>query len=250
MMTPFRLVAVVGSCCFASASVAQTIGLDVVPYAESLAGVSVLGLSPAPTGEPAERWTGEDLLGDRQEVWGYYFRGSLMGVEPVNDARAESDGQEVNTDAGFGLTAAAGFKMDYLPLSWEFEYMYRQFSHDAFTDPVAGLVSDNDVSLHTFAINAMYDQANLIGPIGVYAGGGLGFRLSSFSFSSGAGGSQSSVSGDGLFVQAMAGVTVTVDPRVQLYGGVRYTDSGTIDNNVIEIDTAAVGGEIGLRVYF
>ncbi|MBB6428488.1 opacity family porin [Algisphaera agarilytica] len=231
------------------ASLAQSAGVQAAGDAGAWSNALALGVaSNADTSEP--EWTGQDLLGDRQDVWGYYFRGSLMGVEPTNDVRARSDGQRVDTDDGFGLTAAAGFKMDYLPLAWEFEYMFRRFSHDSYTDPVAGFVSDNDVSLHTFAINVLYDQSNLLGPVGVYAGGGVGFRLSSFSFSSGSGGSESSISGDGLFIQAMAGVTVTIDPNLQLYGGVRYTDSGKIRNEFLEVDTAAVGGEIGLRVYF
>lgn len=220
----------------------QSIGVEIADDAGAWSNALALGVTAeADTSEPA--WA-------EQEVAGYYFRGSLMGVQPVNDVRARSDGQAIDTDDGFGLTAAAGFKMDDRPLAWEFEYMFRRFSHDSYTDPVAGFVSDNDVSLHTFAINLLYDQSNLAGPVGVYAGGGLGFRLSSFGFSSGTGGSETSISGDGLFIQAMAGATVTLNPELQLYGGVRYTDSGTIRNGFLEIDTAAVGGEIGLRVYF
>lgn len=115
---------------------------------------------------------------------------------------------------------------------------------------MAGFVSGNDISLHTLSFNLMYDQPNLIGPVGVYAGGGIGVRISSFSFSSTGAGSSSSISGEGLLLQAMAGLTVTLDEGVQLYAGARYSDSGTFGNDTIKIDTASIGIEAGLRYYF
>ncbi len=182
---------------------------------------------------------------------GLYFRASLMGVDPVSDATAKTTGFDVETDPGIGFSVAAGFKMPDTPLAWELEYMYRRFSYDTFIDPNEGRVVGGDVKLHTFAFNLLADQPNIIGPVGAYAGGGVGFRVSSFSYKSSAGsGAESSISGDGLFLQAMAGLTVSLDNNVQLYGGARYTDSGMTDNDSLDIDTAAVTGEIGLRIYY
>jgi len=53
----------------------------------------------------------------------YYFSFSVLGVNPVSDATAKSNGARIDTDSGFGFRGAAGYTMPDAPVSWELEYM-------------------------------------------------------------------------------------------------------------------------------
>lgn len=182
---------------------------------------------------------------------GFYFRGSGMHVEPQNDGRLRDGSGTVETNDDFGLSFAFGYNDLSLPLSIEIEYAYRSIEFDDFIDPSTGLLGDDEISLHTLTVNLLFDQPDLLGPVGVYAGVGAGFHISRFRFSTAGGaGSTTEVQGEGFFWQAMAGVTISLDPRWQLYSGVRWADAGSIDDDALRIDAETFDIEFGVRFYF
>jgi opacity protein-like surface antigen len=182
---------------------------------------------------------------------GFYVRGSGMWVDPQNDARLQDGSGTISTDDDFGLSLAIGYSDLALPLSFEVEYAYRQFETDDFIDPSTGFLADNRIAFHTISANLLFDQPSLIGPIGVYAGAGIGVNLSELRIStSGESGSTAEVSGEGFFWQAMAGLTLSLDRQWQLYGGVRWADPGTFDDQAIRIDAETFNIEFGVRFYF
>ena len=117
------------------------------------------------------------------------------------------------------------------------------------------MLADNRISQHTLTFNILYDEPNLIGQVGVYGGIGLGIRIDEFKFSTSGNeefdGSTTEVNSGGFFWQAMAGVTVSIDPRSQLYGGIRWADAGDLDDrDSLRLDAEMVSIEFGFRVFF
>lgn len=221
-----------------------------------------------PVGEPSPR-AGYDAPPSNQYAGHYYFRASLLVIESQNDGtlndadnRIDSlispsidDTGEIGFDDGIGVTAAIGFHFDESPLSIEVEYAYHRIDADDYSDSANSLGADGRISLHTFAVNLLFDYPDLVGPVGLYAGGGLGFRISRFKLTSISNEdigheTEVEVDSDGFFWQAMAGATVSVGRSTQLYGGVRWTDAGVIENDRIEVDAQMVNLEFGLRVFF
>lgn len=188
---------------------------------------------------------------ERRDPAGFYVRGSGMWVDPQDDARLRDGSGTVDTDDGYGLSFAVGYTDLSLPLSFEVEYAYRRFETEDFIDPSTGFLADNRISMHTISANLLLDKPNLIGPVGVYAGAGIGVHINELRIStSGESGSTTEVSGEGFFWQAMAGLTLSFDERWQLYGGVRWADGGTFDDEVLRVDTETFNIEFGVRFYF
>lgn len=181
---------------------------------------------------------------DQMEKIGYYFRGGGMILEQQNDGRqANGDPIEFNTGGGFSL--ALGYRLGGdVPISVEGEYAYRH----ADADSAGG--GDGSIKLHSLTFNVMLDLPDLIGPVGFYAGMGLGIRIDKFAFSSSSGNATAGISGDGFFWQARGGLTISITPRTQLYAGVIWADGGTSDSITQSVDVEMVGAEFGFRLFF
>lgn len=181
---------------------------------------------------------------------GFYTRISGMSVEPLNDARFQLGGAPIDTELGFGITGAIGYRLIQIPVSFEIEYAYRHYETEEFLDPDTMRLGENQYNLHTITANVLYDVPNAFGPIGVYAGVGAGFRISELRFSTSNGMTDGDISGDGFFWQALGGVTVSVGRGTQFYGGVRYSNAGDVDGDVVQLDTESFSIEAGLRFFF
>jgi opacity protein-like surface antigen len=176
----------------------------------------------------------------------YYIRFSGLITEPQNDGRSLDSGEPIGFDTGGGVSLGIGYTFYDAPVAIELEWTYREFD----VESVGSLSADGDISLNTIAANLLLDQANIIGPVGAYAGLGAGVRINQFKFSSSSGQSELKVDGDGFYWQAMAGLTVSLGERTQLFGGVRWSDAGTIDDNDLSVDTETLDYEIGIRLFF
>ncbi len=181
---------------------------------------------------------------------GFFFRVGGMSVDPQNAARFLNGSGEVDTNTGWGSSLAIGYRPPDSLFSIELEWMYRRFDTDDYVDPDSGFLGDNRFSTHTLTANLLIEKFDIVGPVGVYAGVGIGMRLSDAEFSSSGGTSETDVSGDGFFGQIMAGITVSLDQNIQAYGGVRWSDGGTIEDDTIRLDTESVSIEAGLRFFF
>ncbi len=204
----------------------------------------------------------ETLPGDPPDGWweapdhptGFYFRATGGWFDPQSDALRRDGSGPVGTDDGFGGSLAVGWRDLTQPIAFEFEYGYRQVETDVFIDPDTMLLADNELDLHTLSLNLMLDAPNLIGPVGLYAGGGIGARLGQVRVRSidieEPEEPTTTISGEGFLWQLMAGVTVEVAPNAQLHAGVRWSDGGTIDEGPLRYDTEALAIEVGFRLYF
>lgn len=177
--------------------------------------------------------------------FGTFVRFGGMVVDTVDDGTVIATGQPVDFDTGGGFSVAIGYRFPSMPLSLEFEYAYRRVKSSG-----ASAYGDPDIRMNTLSFNALLDATDLVGPLGVYAGGGVGFVIDSFYLSTGSGGTRSGIGGSALFWQAKAGLTLSINEQLQLYGGVIYSDAGSEEGNGVRVDTEMVGAEIGLRVFF
>jgi len=227
-----------------------------------LATLPALGLASAPALGVQPRSPGEETLpGDPPDGWweppdhptGFYFRATGGWFDPQSDALRRDGSGPVDTDDGFGGSLAIGWRDLTKPIAFEFEYGFRQVETDVFVDPDTMLLADNELDLHTLSLNLMLDAPNLVGPVGLYAGGGIGARLGEVRIRTidvEEDDPTTTVSGEGFLWQLMAGVTVEVAPNAQLHAGVRWSDGGTIDEGPLRYDTEALGIEVGFRLFF
>jgi len=180
-----------------------------------------------------------------------YVRGSGLLVQAQDDARFLLGGAPIETDDdNFGMSFAVGLHVPQAPVSVEFEYAFRRFTTEDYLDPDTGRLGDTEFYSHTLAFNTLLDAPDLIGPVGFYGGGGVGFRMSSLSYRSTGGTSSTEVEGSEFFWQLMGGATVSISDRAQLYGGMRWTDAGDVEDDVIRLDLESVDIEVGLRFFF
>jgi hypothetical protein len=200
----------------------------------------------APAPEP-------DFLDERvdwhlAEEESYYLRFGGLIADHIDDGTVLGTGESIDFDIGAGATIALGYTFPDDPIAIEIEYTYRDI--DAESD--SAQFDSGDFSLHTVAANLLIDAPNVVGPIGAYAGIGAGARLTYFKFSSAPSGDGTTLDldGDGFYWQAMAGLTVSLGPTSQLYGGVRWSDAGTLEDDTVRVETEILSYEIGLRLFF
>ncbi|MFG0285246.1 MAG: outer membrane protein [Phycisphaerales bacterium JB039] len=215
------------------------------------------GLSQPSTDPAAVDPDAPELLNDvpRASPSGFYGRISGMIVEQQEEVEIFAGGSAgaYSFDRGVGVTAALGRRLEQIPISIEIEYAYRNVSDDdiptgfSYRGPI---LATGDLDLHTLTANLLLDLPDLLGPVGVYAGAGIGFARGHFETRSQFRDSNIDVSGDGLFVQAMAGLTVSITRSVQLYGGLRWSDAGRIENESASVRAEMVAAEAGLRIFF
>lgn len=163
-----------------------------------------------------------------------------------------SSGWELESDTGFGLTIAAGHRLEQTPISFELEYSYRDVDFDRVTASGLSASAGGDGSTHALMLNVLADWRIGYGPLGVYLGGGIGLAYTEADLRSldGAATGLASDSDTTFAWQAMAGLTWSVNERTQLYGGVRYFDAGDVDFATSGAENASVGYELGLRFFF
>ena len=163
-----------------------------------------------------------------------------------------SSGWDLQSDTGFGLTLAAGYRLEDSPLSFELEYSYRSAD---FTSIVAGDLAASavgDGQTHALMFNVIGDWALGNSPVGVYAGLGAGIADTRVELRSvdGVDTLLDSDSDTTFAWQAMAGLTVSLGSRSQLYGGIRYFDAGDVDFEALGGENASFNYEVGIRFFF
>ena len=205
---------------------------------------SLGALSPvAPAEAFQSSWQDVKPAGKNRRL-GYYVRVSGMVVEQQNDGRPSS-GEPIEFNTGGGFSLAIGYRLgDEVPISLEGEYTYR------YVDADGAIGGDGSIKLHTLAFNVVLDLPDLLGPVGLYGGGGIGFTIDSFAFSSSGSGSSAAISGNGFYWQFRGGLTISITSRMQLYAGVIWSDAGTSSNAMQTVDIEMLSAEFGFRMFF
>lgn len=217
------------------------------------------------TGSPARAQPDDDFYGEPEPTFlnpfpearraGVYGRIAGLVVEQQEDGFLFEDGErsQVTFDRGYGFLAAMGHKFGDVPLSLEIEYAYRNITIDEAIAPDGSRRSaSGDLDLHTFSANILLDAPDLISVFGVYAGGGVGIVASELAAQSRSGEAKLAVTSEDIFLQVMAGVTVSVSRQLQLYGGMRWATAGSIEQEGgdLSVDAEVVSAEFGLRMFF
>lgn len=171
---------------------------------------------------------------------GLYFRASGLVVDQLNDVQNTDTGDTAEFNTGGGFTLAIGYRDFQVPLAFEFEYAFRS----------ADTSGDGSVNLNTIGANILFDASDLIGPIGFYAGGGIGVQIDYLRVVSVGGSTSVGINGSGFFYQAMGGVSVSLSDRFQLYSGVRWVDGGIVSEDPYRLNSQSVNYEIGLKYFF
>ncbi|MCI0629256.1 MAG: outer membrane beta-barrel protein [Phycisphaerales bacterium] len=200
-------------------------------------------------------WTSAARADDPQGL--YTTIGGLFVLQ--EDATAGGDplfsGAEVDFDDGFGVSVGLGYDLPGLPIAVEFEYSYRNAETETITfgGPGGPIQFDADLGSHTFMVHGILNFQIEGTPIGLYAGAGAGFTLSTLEVSSIAG---LPVTGDAdeedvtLAYQIRAGLTFRVSDNVMLYAGARWFDALDPEFDGVELDNQSVNIEAGIRLYF
>ena len=110
---------------------------------------------------------------------------------------------------------------------------------------------DSDVEIQSFMLNGIIDFKLGDGPIGVYAGGGIGVAVTRFDIRNVLGVENDRSEWNSSFAyQGLAGVTFELGDSAEIFGGVRWFDALEVDITNVQIDASSVNLEVGLRFYF
>lgn len=186
--------------------------------------------------------SGDDVGPFFTEHSGMYVRLSGVVVHHLNDARNLDTGEQIGFDVGGGFTIAGGYRDLQYPVAFELEYAFRR------VDAEDG--QDSRYNVSTLSANVLFDASDLLGPVGVYAGAGVGITIDQVRIESGTGGGSVQISSNRFFWQLMAGLTLSVHKTTQLYTGVRFTDAGTYEEDPFRWHSEALNYEFGLRFFF
>lgn len=186
---------------------------------------------------------------------GVYGRVGGLLVEQQEDGTLLEDGERsgVTFDRGYGFVGAIGHHFGDVPISFEVEYAYRNITTDeAIAADGTRRPASGDLDLHTFSLNLLLDAPDLVSVFGVYAGAGVGLVASELRVKSRSGDTDVAITSEDVFLQAMAGVTVSVSRSLQLYGGLRWSTAGSIEQEggALSVDAEMVAAEVGLRMFF
>ena len=160
---------------------------------------------------------------------------------------------DVEFDDGFGASLALGFDLPALPISIEAEYTWRNSESETLNVTGLGIpVSfDADLGLHAFMLNGVLNLKIGDTPFGVYAGGGVGYVLSTVDLAAVAGLPVDGDEEDFTFAyQLRGGLTFNITDNIMLFGGVRWFDATEPDFDGVEVELQSLDVELGLRLYF
>ncbi|MEO1008284.1 MAG: hypothetical protein AAFX79_06935 [Planctomycetota bacterium] len=196
------------------------------------------------------------------ESFFYYRLGA--GVLDWGDAQFDGLPGSVETDAefeGVGLFStfvigqrwaswATEGPASRLGIRWEVEGVFAFQDYERFSTTSGGSVGDGELFEYGVAYNIMPDVK--LGPVSVFAGGGIGASIFTFSDSTS---NPFDESRGALMLQVLGGVSVDVTPLTSIYGTVRYrTYSDVIfrdEGSRLEIeDLDGVAFEAGLLFRF
>ena len=204
-------------------------------------------------GQPPSSWyvRASGMLVDQQDARlldntpGGAIRSALVA------AGLPSSGWDLQTDTGFGLTLAAGYRLENSPFSVELEYSYRSVDFQTIVAGDLGVSAVGDGETHALMFNVIGDWAIGNSPVGVYAGVGAGIADTTADLQSvdGVASGLASDSDTTFAWQAMAGLTLTLGNRSQLYGGIRYFDAGDVDFQALGSENASFNYELGIRFF-
>lgn len=171
--------------------------------------------------------------------------GQFYGVEAFQSARLYS-AQDVDLNMftlqfGRDFCPVAGFDMAaYL----EVGYLYGDFN-TVNSFPAAPLAVKYDLDLLPVTMNLKFEH-KLVGGLGAYLSGGLGYAWSSIKPQ---GGHENN--DGGFYAQAAAGLVYNFCPNFELFGGARWIYINEVDVAGAPLaDSNAFGWEAGLRYNF
>jgi opacity protein-like surface antigen len=160
---------------------------------------------------------------------------------------------EVEFDDAFGASVALGFDLPALPISIEAEYTWRDAETENINITGLGFPVSFDAELgsHAFMLNGVLNLKLGDTPFGVYAGGGVGYVLSTVDLAAVAGLPVEGEEEDFTFAyQFRGGVTLDVTDDIMLFGGVRWFDATEPDFDGVEVELQTLDLEFGVRLYF
>jgi len=159
-------------------------------------------------------------------------------------------------DTGFGGQAGVGYTFAWASgpsVSVEFEYSFRTVEIEEVSAPPLILPATGQNESHSLMLNVI-GSIDIVGGLGVYAGGGLGVAItnSDLTVDLGGGGFVSFPGDtDTTFAwQAMGGVQYAFGAHFVLYSGVRFFDAGTVAFETFRSQNSSISIELGLRLYF
>ena len=205
----------------------------------------------------------DEARGAERPRQGLFVRASGLVIDAQNDGAFSDDvlddPADVDFDTGGGFSVGLGYRYYPAPISLEVEYAFRYVPGEV-RDALGRRIDDTNISAHTIGANLVFDADDVVGPIGVYAGVGVGVRISELRISTNTipgddddddfPRSTTEASGNGFFWQAQAGLTFSIDQQTQLYAGVRWVDLGRLDEDGVDVDAELLNIEFGLRYYF
>jgi opacity protein-like surface antigen len=157
---------------------------------------------------------------------------------------------------GFGVQAGVGYTFAWETgpsVSLEFEYSFRTAQIEQVSAPPLSLPATGQNESHSLMFNVI-GGIDIIGGLGLYAGGGFGVSITNSDLTVDlGGGSFASFPGDTdttISWQAMGGVQWAFGAHFVLYSGVRFFDAGTVEFETFQSDNSSVSIELGLRYYF
>ena len=206
------------------------------------------------------------VCGQFGEGGGFYFTGSGMVVFQQDSQLRDNTGGlidallaplmtsdlELEFNTGFGVRAGVGYTFADIPLSLEFEYVYRSSDIDSISTPLGTLPAAGDTDSHSLMWNALLDIDFGDTGFGLYGGAGVGFTVSRAELTDVGGLPIGLLRDDDTTFswQVLGGVKFAIDSQLVLYTGVRYFDAGDVNFDTLGGENQSLSVEFGFRVYF
>ncbi len=206
------------------------------------------------------------VCGQYGEAGGFYFTGSGMVVFQQDSQLRDNTGGlidallaplmtsdlELDFNTGFGVRAGIGYTFADIPLSLEFEYVYRSSDVDSISTPLGPLPAAGDNVSHSLMWNALLDVDFEDTGFGLYGGAGVGFTITRAELTDIGGLPIGLLRDDDTTFswQALGGIKYAVGPQLVFYTGVRYFDAGDVDFDTLGGENQSLNIEFGFRVYF
>ena len=189
---------------------------------------------------------------------GFYIRASGLFVQPSDSSFFDplpSPGRDIDVafDESLGFSLAFGSRFEPMPISVEIEWTWSDTDVDNVRANGVRIPARGDLTTSFVGFNVLYEETDLWGPVGFYAGGGVGFSFSEFSLRTEDGDTDVTARAngeDGLALRLMAGLSFELAEDIDLITGIRFTKIDDIEAFGFDIDTESFDIEVGLRFWF
>ena len=201
-----------------------------------------------------------DPAGPRQTPGGLYLQlGGSFVLQQEADLLSVGGvplAATLDFNTGFGVQAGVGYTFVWesgASVSLEFEYSFRTAQIEQVAAPPLTLPATGQNESHSLMFNVI-TAMDIVGGLGVYAGGGFGVAVTNSDLTVDLGGGGfANFPGDTdttLAWQAMGGLQYAFGAHFVLYSGVRFFDAGTVGFETFQSDNSSISIELGLRYYF